>query len=218
MKVVLPDAGMPGENRSQWSYEMLNSGRCDAILDINVNLKPESLGETGIKNACSNLYLNPYVEFIDNYNVGMFRAQDAALFHNVSQAMIAVNTSPAYARILQDTIGFGLSCDKILEQRRQNLDVDPAITVEQMRGTFIIFAGCCLLALAATAAQTIYNKSKGLPLGESKEEVQNEKLDAKLDRVLVALDALRSLPADSGGARLVVEGASLQEAPAIGHA
>ena len=70
--------------------------------------------------------------------------------------------------------------------------------MRQLSGVFFVFGACGVLAVAATAARRMYLG----PIGSDekpKEEVQNEKLDAKLDRVLQDLRVLKAAAASEQG-------------------
>ena len=57
-----------------------------------------------------------------------------------------------------------------------------------MSAVFLVFGACGMLAILLTAVQRLHN---GAPLGEEQEEVQNEKLDTKLDKVIAELEILK---------------------------
>ncbi|MGB1603071.1 MAG: hypothetical protein ACPIOQ_60635, partial [Promethearchaeia archaeon] len=66
------------------------------------------------------------IALLNNHNLNIMRSGDADLLFNVSKAIMAVRLSPVYPRILQDTIGFGVSCEQILAA--ENDGVDPDLT------------------------------------------------------------------------------------------
>ena len=194
-ELLLPDSGMDMLARFPWARDNLQNGTCDAILDININAKSESLQH------CRTMHLSTNMAFLNNHNLNLMRANDTELHFKVSNSIIDVRLSPAYPRILKDTIGFGISCEETLAAANEGFDSADLtkITVERMAGTFVIFAVLCVLALAITLTQRL---AIGKPLlEEMREEVQNEKLDAKLDKVLSKLNfVLSSMQGEPGGA------------------
>ena len=183
-ELLLPDSGVDMLARIAWAQDNLQNGTCDAILDINVNAKPESLQN------CRTMHLNTNIAFLNNHNLNLMRGNDTELNFKVSKAIMDVRLSPAYPRILKDTIGFGTSCEETLAAANEGFDSEglTSITVERMSGTLVIFAAFSVLALASTLTQRLV---MGRPLYEKeemREEVQNEKLDAKLDKVLSKLN------------------------------
>jgi hypothetical protein len=105
--ILMPPSSMAAADRIAWGQQNLQNGTCDAILDINVNLKPESLGLSGDPEACHNMHLNQDAEFGFNNNINIMRWSDRDLYHNVSQHILALTMTPQYTRIIQvQALGF----------------------------------------------------------------------------------------------------------------
>jgi len=174
--------------REPWARDMLQRGECAAIVEIGVNAKRESLLH------CDTMYLAPNIEFMPIHDYQLMRDDDLDAWREVSDAVLKVLGRPAYHRILHDNMRFDQTCD----DRPGSGNAE--ITVEQMSGAFVIFGACGLLAVVLTAL----HRSAVPPAepGVIKTEVQNEKLDAKLDRVLAQLQAMErpqeTAPADLG--------------------
>ena len=136
-ELLLPPPDMDMLSRVAWAQENLQNGTCAAILDINVNAKPESLDN------CGTTHLSTNIALLNNHNLNIMRSGDADLLFNVSKAIMAVRLSPVYPRILQDTIGFGVSCEQILAAENDGLDPDlTSITVERVHVHVYVQVAC----------------------------------------------------------------------------
>ena len=175
-----PDAAdgtpMSTADREPWARGMLQRGECAAIVEIGVNAQRESLLH------CDTMHLAPNIEIEPIHDYQLMRDDDLGAWREVSDAILKVLGTPAYSRMVHENMRFGQTCGD-----RHGSDTDK-ITVEQMSGAFIIFGACGLLAVVLTALHRhAVPPAKPCVL---KTEVQNEKLDAKLDRVLAQLRAM----------------------------
>ena len=167
----------------EWARDALQNGECDAIMEIKSSAKLFALEH------CDTMQLHPDVEFAEIVDFNLMRASDLDLWQNVSEAILLTLKRPAYAAMVQDHFRFDQSCAAKTSSTSR-------ISVRQLSGVFFVFGACGVLAVAATAARRMYLG----PIGSDekpKEEVQNEKLDAKLDRVLQDLRVLKAAAAAS---------------------
>ena len=177
-KLLTPPENMPTQDREPWARDMLHRGECSAIVEIGVNAKRESLMH------CDSMYLAPSIEIMPIQDYNLMRENDVDAWRDVSDATLKVLGSHSYNRMVRDNLKFDQSCDN-----HPGAGTDK-ITVKQMEGAFIIFGACGLLAVVLTALHR--GATPPAEPGVIKMEVQNEKLDAKLDCVLAQLRAIEA--------------------------
>ena len=190
-KVVVPPTdgsvalGRPGH---WWARKQLQDGVCEAIVDIKVDAKTESLEH------CSTMHLHNELQFEAIHDVGIIRANDTALWQNMSRAianLVSGPGTPAYSDMLSRHLQYGMACTDEMRsgQAREgssNGSEIEKITVGQMGGAFILFGVTGVLAVAFALTQRAFDSHE-----EPREEVYNEGLDAKLDQLLEAINAMR---------------------------
>jgi hypothetical protein len=222
-EVVLPPTDgsvAPGRRGHWWARAQLQHGACDAIVDILVDAKAESLEH------CSTMQLSPNLQFDPVYDVGIMRDTNSSLFHNVTTAIGRLVTGPAYSAMLSRHLQYDRSCTDAMRsgQTASSSSSETGIeriTVKQMGGAFIVFGVAGILAVVVTLVQEFRQRwcgfgfgpnkeqhrggraGEGAGVGEPREEVHNEELDLKLDRLLDGMlaqqKALAELTLSSSG-------------------
>jgi hypothetical protein len=197
-RVRYPPASLTVAEREPWARAELQAGACDAVLEMAVNAKAESL------RFCDTMHLVPGVGILPVVDYNLMRGGDLALWRNVSSAILATLGRPAYTEMLARNMRFDQSCPAAGAAETSK------ITVERMSGAFFVFFCCGVLAIACTAAARVAGVGGAVDGAPEKptEEVQNAKLDAKLNAVLAELKVLREevRPAQSGEQGLVPAG------------
>jgi hypothetical protein len=166
----------------QWGHQQLMEGNCDALVDFEPNAR------TQVLKYCSSLHLNPDLRFYPDPIYQEFRAEDISLWHNVSEVILETIKLPVYHEIVARNTNVGVSCS----DGGFGNDLDK-IGVAQMGAAFIIFVACGVLAVVLT---WVYKKNKKendvfppVPVAVA----EGETIQAKLDRVLEDLAALRNI-------------------------
>ena len=112
---------MPLLEREAWARQKLQSGTCDAIVEIAVNAKKESL------NHCQTMHLNPQLNILPITDYNLMRGgsiYDVELANNISEAILQVLGSTSYNEMLARNFRFSETCGEV--------GTDEMITVEQV--------------------------------------------------------------------------------------
>ena len=184
---VDPPADLAFPEIPAWSRDALqrggdSPGGCDAIVEISVNAYAEALEH------CDTMHLHADLtsRVVVDYN--MMRGDDVELWRNVSGAILRTLQRKSYQEIVSRNMRFDKTCAAPSIASAQ-------ISARQMGGSFILFGASGVAAVAATFASRYRRRRAGGGGDDAderpKEEVQNEKLDAKLDVVLRELRGLR---------------------------
>mmetsp|Transcript_19031 Transcript_19031/g.47638 ORF Transcript_19031/g.47638 Transcript_19031/m.47638 type:complete len:591 (+) Transcript_19031:147-1919(+) len=109
----------------------------------------------------------------------------------VNNAILSVLSSPAYPEMIKRNMRLGQSCEKA-----ESSDTAP-VKLEHMGIAFLVLGACSGVAILCTLGERRRRAVKGEQMPSDKGEVQNEKLDSKLDLVLAQL-AKMSAAGDQG--------------------
>jgi hypothetical protein len=179
-ELITPPATMPQIERTAWAQEKLQSEECSAIIEIGSMAVSESLEN------CDIMFLNKDLSFVPLPVVSILPARNSEevdLWRNVSNAVLATLRKPIYTTIRKNNMRFGETCADATTSSLAK------ISATQMSAAFVVFFGCGTLAIILTVVQRFFF-DKGAPLSRMvKGEVQNEKLDAKMDQMLAKLHA-----------------------------
>jgi len=176
---------------SAWARDRLQNGECDAIVDGQPTAVAQALDH------CSTMSLNQDIRFDYASVYHTMRQNDTELATRMSTVTLTLLGSKRYQEILKSSLGIGTSCDR--ESSTDDEDVGDQITVWQMSGVFIVFGGVGILSICAVTVQRMFNR--GRPLHDEQDEVQNEKLDSKLDTLERKLDYLTNQLESTSGER-----------------
>mmetsp|Transcript_24358 Transcript_24358/g.50656 ORF Transcript_24358/g.50656 Transcript_24358/m.50656 type:complete len:468 (-) Transcript_24358:112-1515(-) len=179
-QMIFPSPGMSLPQRLTWAQSMLQEEECDAIIEQDGIAHGEALEH------CSTMELNPDIAFGHHYVYHVLRFNDTELANNISTGILKLMEGSKYPRLLEHTMNIGRSCR---EESNEDDDLESnRISIQQMGVAFIVFGACGTLAIVTVAVQRVLNGGK--PLIDVKEEVQNEKLDTKMDLLLAEVRAL----------------------------
>lgn len=109
----------------------------------------------------------------------------------VNNVILTVLGSPAYPEMIKRNMRLGQSCEKA-----ESSDTAP-VKLEHMGIAFLVLGACSGVAILCTLGERRRRLVKGEQMPPDKGEVQNEKLDSKLDLVLAQL-AQMSAAGDPG--------------------
>lgn len=193
--IVYPPPGTMPSDALGWARAQLQEGKCDAIIEIDSNAQREALEH------CDTMQIHSHLAFAPNSVYNIMRDDDVSLYRNVSSAIATVLRKPIYTDIVGRNFRFGTSCQEgnllLGSSSGSSTGEESKIGITQMSIVFWVFGVLGIGSVLFTLGQRlVMGEKRGRlwwsrkAIGIPKKEVKNEKLDEKLNLVLVKLDAV----------------------------
>jgi hypothetical protein len=104
-KLVMPPPDVLDlQLRQVWAHTALQTGECDAILEILPSAKAFSLKH------CDTVHLDRGLDFFPVTDYNIMRGDDIELWRNVSEAILLTMATPAYNEMVTRNLRFAESC------------------------------------------------------------------------------------------------------------
>ena len=188
--VITPGPEVPVEidELVAWGQKMLQEEKCDCLIEGEADARTEVL------RSCDTMEFHPDLTFAPTPAFLVSRGDSAGreIATRLSNATLQIIPSRDYQNLQVTWLKKGRSCSSEVRTSGGSSAEDdvPKVRFQSMGGVFLIFGFVSGLALLMTVCRRVLVTGRGT--GVLQEEVQNEKLDEKLERVLARLGRLET--------------------------